>query len=143
MRNRLILFALVALATPALAQDAPAGRMTVIDGDVVKRDEPPPHGNIGMSTAYRYSDAVPGRAMEFRKRVLHVGAAIGAHKLAHDEVYYVLSGEGEAFSGKRTEPVKAGQAIYFFAGETMGIRQKGAKPLALIISYPLASRAKK
>ena len=96
-----------------------------------------------MSTAYRYSDAVPGRAMEFRKRVLHVGAAIGAHKLAHDEVYYVLSGEGEAFSGKRTEPVKAGQAIYFFAGETMGIRQKGAKPLALIISYPLASRAKK
>jgi mannose-6-phosphate isomerase-like protein (cupin superfamily) len=143
MRNRLILFALVALATPALAQDAPAGRMTVIDGDVVKRDEPPPHGNIGMSTAYRYSDAVPGRAMEFRKRVLHVGAAIGAHKLAHDEVYYVLSGEGEAFSGERTEPVKAGQAIYFFAGETMGIRQKGAKPLALIISYPLASRAKK
>lgn len=143
MRNRLILFALVALATPALAQDAPEGRMTVIDGDVVKRDEPPPHGNIGMSTAYRYSDAVPGRAMEFRKRVLHVGAAIGAHKLAHDEVYYVLSGEGEAFSGKRTQPVKAGQAIYFFAGETMGIRQKGAKPLALIISYPLASRAKK
>jgi mannose-6-phosphate isomerase-like protein (cupin superfamily) len=143
MRNRLILFALVALATPALAQDAPAGRMTVIDGDVVKRDEPPPHGNIGMSTAYRYSDAVPGRAMEFRKRVLHVGAAIGAHKLAHDEVYYLLSGEGEAFSGKRTQPVKAGQAIYFFAGETMGIRQKGAKPLALIISYPLASRAKK
>lgn len=143
MRNRLILFALVALATPALAQDAPAGRMTVIDGDVVKRDEPPPHGNIGMSTAYRYSDAVPGRAMEFRKRVLHVGAAIGAHKLAHDEVYYVLSGEGEAFSGERTEPVKAGQAIYFFAGEAMGIRQKGANPLALIISYPLASRAKK
>lgn len=142
MRNRLILFALVAFATPALAQDAPAGRMTVIDGEAVKRDEPPPHGSIGTSTAYRYSDAVPGRAMEFRKRVLHVGAAIGAHKLAHDEVYYVLSGEGEAFSGERTEPVKAGQAIYFFAGETMGIRQKGAQPLALIISYPLASRAK-
>jgi mannose-6-phosphate isomerase-like protein (cupin superfamily) len=142
MRNRLILIALVAFATPALAQDGPAGRMTVIDGAAVERDEPPPHGNIGMSTAYRYSDAVPGRAMEFRKRVLHVGAAIGAHKLAHDEVYYVLSGEGEAFSGERTEPVKAGQAIYFFTGETMGIRQKGARPLALIISYPLAARAK-
>jgi mannose-6-phosphate isomerase-like protein (cupin superfamily) len=146
MRNKLIPFVLVALtvslATPALAQDAPAGKMTVIDGEAVKRDEPPPHGNIGMSTAYRYSDAVPGRAMEFRQRVLHVGAAIGAHKLAHDEVYYVLSGEGDAFSGDRTESVKAGQAIYFFAGETMGIRQKGAKPLALIISYPLAVRSK-
>ena len=142
MRNKLILLALVALATPALAQDAPAGKMTVIDGEAVKRDEPPPHGNIGMSTAYRYSDAVPGRAMEFRKRVLHVGAAIGAHKLAHDEVYYVLSGEGEAFSGDRLAPVKAGQALYFFDGETMGIRQKGKQPLALIISYPLAERAK-
>ena len=142
MRNRLALLALVALAAPVTAQDVPAGRMTVVDGDVVKRDEPPPHGNIGMSTAYRYSDAVPGRAMEFRKRVLHVGAAIGGHRLDHDEVYYVLSGEGEAFSGDRTEKVKAGQAIYFFAGETMGIRQKGVAPLALIISYPLAVRAK-
>jgi mannose-6-phosphate isomerase-like protein (cupin superfamily) len=142
MRNKLILLALVAFAAPAFAQDAPAGKMTVIDGEAVKRDEPPPHGNIGMSTAYRFSDAVPGRAMEFRKRVLHVGAAIGAHKLAHDEVYYVLSGEGEAFSGGRTEAVKPGQAIYFFAGETMGIRQKGVAPLALIISYPLAARAK-
>ena len=142
MRNSLILLALAALAAPALAQDAPAGRMTVIDRETVRRDEPPPHGNIGMSTAYRFSDAVPGRAMEFRERVLHVGAAIGAHQLTHDEVYYVLSGEGEAFSGDRTERVKAGQAVYFFAGETMGIQQKGAKPLALIISYPLATRAK-
>lgn len=142
MRNRLILLGALALAVPAGAQDKPAGRMTVIDGESVRRDEPPPHGNIGMSTAYRYSDAVPGRAMEFRKRVLHVGAAIGAHKLAHDEVYYVLSGEGEAFSGDRIEPVRAGQAIYFFAGETMGIRQKGTKQLALIISYPRATRAK-
>jgi mannose-6-phosphate isomerase-like protein (cupin superfamily) len=132
----------IAAAAAFLTLDAGAPKMVVIDGEAVKRDEPPPHGNIGMSTAYRYSDAVPGRAMEFRKRVLHVGAAIGAHKLAHDEVYYVLSGEGDAFSGDRVEPVKAGQAIYFFAGETMGIRQKGGTPLALIISYPLATRAK-
>lgn len=132
----------IAAAAALLTQEAATPRMVVIDGEAVKRDEPPPHGNIGMSTAYRYSDAVPGRAMEFRKRVLHVGAAIGAHKLAHDEVYYVLSGEGEAFSGDRIAPVKAGQAIYFFDGETMGIRQKGAQPLALIISYPLAVRTK-
>jgi mannose-6-phosphate isomerase-like protein (cupin superfamily) len=124
-----------------LAQDVPAGRMTVIDGAAVRRDEPPPHGNIGMSTAYRFSDAVPGRAMEFRKRILQVGAAIGAHRLEHDEVYYVLSGEGEGFSGDRVVPVKADQAIYFFTGETMGIRQKGKAPLALIITYPLAARA--
>ncbi len=114
----------------------------MVDGETVKRDEPPPHGNIGMSTAYRLSDAGPGRAMEFRKRILHPGAAIGAHKLDHDEVYYVLSGTGEAFSGARTQAVRAGQAIYFFTGETLGIRQTGDQPLALIISYPLATRAK-
>ena len=116
--------------------------MTVVDENSVKRDEPPPHGNIGMSTAYRLSDAVPARGMEFRRRILHVGAAIGAHRLDHDEVYYVLGGEGEAFSGDRTEHVKAGQMVYFFRGETMGIRQKGDQPLSLIITYPLATRAK-
>ncbi len=100
MRNSLILIGLL-MAAPAAAQTAPAGRMTVVDSEAVKRDEPPPHGNIGMSTAYRLSDAVPGRAMEFRKRILHPGAAIGAHKLDHDEVYYVLSGTGEAFSVDR------------------------------------------
>ena len=141
MRNKLPLIALLALAAPAIAQSTPAGRMTVVDEQSVKRDEPPPHGKIGMSTAYRLSDVVPNRAMEFRKRVLHVGAAIGSHTIAHDEVYYVLSGTGEAFSGDRKQAVRAGQAIYFFTGETMGIRQTGSEPLALIISYPLATRA--
>ena len=142
MPNRLALLGLMVLAAPAVAQDAPAGKMTVIDGEAVKRDEPPPHGNIGMSTAYRFSDAVPGRAMEFRKRILHPGAAIGAHKLEHDEVYYVLSGTGDAFSGDHKQAVRSGQAIYFFTGETMGIRQTGDQPLALIITFPLATRVK-
>jgi mannose-6-phosphate isomerase-like protein (cupin superfamily) len=145
MRNKLVLIGLL-VAAPAAAQTtsapAPAGQMTVVDGETVKRDEPPPHGNIGMSTAYRLSDAVPGRAMEFRKRILHAGAAIGTHKIDHDEVYYVLSGTGEAFSGDRKQAVRAGQAIYFFTGETMGIRQTGDRPLELIITYPLATRAK-
>jgi hypothetical protein len=61
--------------------------MVVVREEDVKREEPPPHGNIGMSTAYRISDAVPApRAMEFRKRILHRGAAIGLHPINHDEV---------------------------------------------------------
>jgi hypothetical protein len=35
MRNRLVLFGLMVLATRAVAQDAPAGKMTVIDGEAV------------------------------------------------------------------------------------------------------------
>ena len=81
-----------------LTMGAAVPKMVVVDERAVVRDEPPPHGAIGMSTAYRISDAVPGRTMEFRKRILHRGAAIGPHLIAHDEVYYVLSGTGEVTS---------------------------------------------
>ncbi|USU10533.1 cupin domain-containing protein [Sphingomonadaceae bacterium OTU29MARTA1] len=115
--------------------------MVVVDEAAVKRDEPTPHGKIGMSTAYRISDAVPGRTMEFRKRVLHVGAAIGLHPLAHDEVYYVLSGEGIVSSGKDTRALKPGMAAYLYSDATVGIRQVGKTPLTLIVSYPVVKAA--
>lgn len=87
--------------------------MKVIHEEDVRVDEPPPHGAIGMSTAYHISDAAPApRAMEFRKRVLHVGAAIGLHALTHDEVYYVLSGEGEVVSDGEARRLTAGMAAY-------------------------------
>jgi mannose-6-phosphate isomerase-like protein (cupin superfamily) len=122
----------------ALMLLAAAPPMVVIDENAVKRDEAPPHGAIGMSTAYRISDAVPApRTMEFRKRVLHVGAAIGPHPIAHDEVYYVLSGEGEVSSDGVAKRLKPGMAAYLYDGATVGIRQVGRTPLALIISYPV------
>jgi mannose-6-phosphate isomerase-like protein (cupin superfamily) len=127
-----MLLALLMAAAPA---------MVVVREDEVKRDEPPPHGAIGMSTAYRISDAVPApRAMEFRKRVLHVGAAIGEHPIDHDEVYYVLSGEGEVTSDGKVEQLGAGAAAYLYKGAKVGIRQRGAAPLSLIISYPNPAR---
>jgi len=101
------------------------------------RNEPPPHGEIGTSTAYRISDAVPGRTMEFRKRILHPGSAIGLHRIAHDEVYYVISGTGAVSSGGVTQAVRTGIAAYLFDGETVGIRQTGSDPLVLIIAYPI------
>ncbi|WP_089412434.1 cupin domain-containing protein [Amphiplicatus metriothermophilus] len=114
--------------------------MIVVDENDVKVDEPPPHGRIGMSTAYRISDAAPARAMEFRKRVLHPGAAIGEHVISHDEVYYVLSGSGEVVSDGETAMLEPGMAAYLYEGANVGIRQIGEEPLALIISYPLAER---
>ena len=117
----------------------PSRPMIVIDERAVTRDEPPPHGAIGMSTASRITDAVPGRTMEFRKRALHRGAAIGVHPIDHDEVYYVLSGRGEVTSGGETRVLGPGMAAYLYAGERVGIRQLGRAPLVLIISYPLAA----
>lgn len=118
-----------------LAMTAPA--MVVVREEDVKREEPPPHGNIGMSTAYRISDAAPApRAMEFRKRVLHRGAAIGLHPINHDEVYYVLSGEGDVTSDGVTQRLKPGMAAYLYKDAVVGIKQLGKKPLTIIISYP-------
>ena len=118
---------------------AAAPAMVIVREEDVKRDEPPPHGAIGMSTAYRISDAVPApRAMEFRKRVLHPDAAIGLHRIDHDEVYYVLSGQGDVTSDGVTRRLAPGMAAYLYKGATVGLRQIGGEPLAVIVSYPNA-----
>ena len=109
----------------------------VIDETTTVREEPPPHGAIGMSTAYRISDSVPApRSFEFRKRALHVGAAIGIHPIDHDEIYYVLSGTGIVHSDGEDQELKAGTAAWLYKGAKVGIRQTGGEPLVLIIAYP-------
>lgn len=116
--------------------------MAVIDEADTVRREPPPHGAIGMSTAWRISDFAPQpRRMEFRRRTLDVGAAIGEHPIAHDEVYYVLEGEGEVVSDGQRAKLGQGMTAYLYEGAVVGIRQTGDKPLALIVSYPVARTA--
>ena len=132
---------LMAAATTGAPAPAPpplsAPPMAVIDEKDTVREEAPPHGAIGMSTAYRISDAVPApRAMEFRRRVLHKGAAIGAHPIAHDEVYYVLSGEGEVVSDGQRAVLRPGMTAYLYNGAVVGIWQRGEAPLSLVIAYP-------
>jgi mannose-6-phosphate isomerase-like protein (cupin superfamily) len=129
----------VTFATLLLLAAAPP--MAVVDERATRREEAPPHGAIGMSTAYRISDAVPQpRAMEFRRRILHRGAAIGEHPINHDEVYYVLDGEGEVVSDGQRARLKQGMTAYLYKGAVVGIRQLGKKPLSLIISYPNEQR---
>ena len=125
----------LALVAPLLLAAAPP--MVVIDEQDTVRREPPPHGEIGMSTAYRISDAVPQpRQMEFRRRVLDVGAAIGLHPIGHDEVYYITAGEGVVVSDGVEARVTAGMAAYLYAGAEVGIRQVGDEPLSIVIAYP-------
>lgn len=128
---------LILASCGASGENAPPRPMVVVNEDDVKVDEAPPHGAIGMSTAYRISDVAPFRAMEFRKRVLHPGAAIGQHVIAHDEVYYVLSGSGEVTSDGETALLRRGMAAYLYDGADVGIRQLGDESLALIIAYPI------
>ncbi|MCX7283247.1 MAG: cupin domain-containing protein [Novosphingobium sp.] len=121
---------------------AAAPPMAIIDEADTVRREPTPHGAIGMSTAWRISDAVPRpRRMEFRRRTLDVGAAIGEHPIAHDEVYYVLEGEGEVVSDGQRARLTKGMTAYLYEGAVVGIWQKGDAPLALIVSYPVERKA--
>lgn len=129
---------MIAALAAVLLQSAPA--MVVVDEKDVKVREPVPHGAIGMSTAWRITDAVPARNFEFRRRTLDKGAAIGLHVIAHDEVYYVLSGVGEVESDGVKRRLTPGMTAYLFDGANVGIRQQGAEPLALIVAYPLKAR---
>ncbi len=123
------------LLAALLAAGAPA--MVVIDEADTLREEAPPHGAIGTSTAYRISDAVSApRSFEFRKRALHVGAAIGVHPIDHDEIYYVLSGTGVVHSDGEEKELHPGMAAWLYKGAKVGIRQTGDAPLVLIIAYP-------
>lgn len=127
---------LALLALPGASASAPL----IIDEKETVRREAPPHGAIGMSTAYRITDGVPRRTMEFRRRILDPGAAIGLHPIAHDEVYYVLDGTGVVHSGATERRIGRGMTAYLYSGETVGIRQTGPTPLSLIIAYPLPAR---
>jgi mannose-6-phosphate isomerase-like protein (cupin superfamily) len=135
-----ILTAAILSIVASAAHAAPP--MVIVDEARVVRDEPPPHGNIGMSTAWRITDGVPGRTFEFRKRALHKGAAIGLHVINHDEIYYVVSGTGEVTSDGVTRPMTTGMNAYLYTGANVGIKQTGDDPLVLIIAYPLAVPAK-
>jgi mannose-6-phosphate isomerase-like protein (cupin superfamily) len=115
-----------------------AAPMVVIDERQTLVREPPPHHGTGMSSAWRISDRVPNRNMEFRKRALDPGATIGLHVLRHDEVYYVVAGTGIVTSDGVQKPLSAGMAAYLYRGANVGIAQTGVEPLVLIISYPVA-----
>lgn len=120
---------------------AAAPPMVVVTEADIEQREPNPHGKIGMSTSYRISDAAPQpRTMEFRRRVLDVGSAIGEHPIAHDEVYYVTAGEGVVISDGVEAALKPGMAAYLYDGAVVGIRQVGTEPLSLIIAYPVTSK---
>src|SRR3546814_899892 len=116
--------------------------MHVVYGAASVREEAPPDGASGLATAWRFSDAVPSpRSFEFRKRALHIGAAIGVHRIAHDEIYYVVSGTGIVHSDGEEKALKPGMAAWLYTGAQVGIRQTGNEPLVLIVAYPNPPKA--
>ena len=139
MKLRMLLLLTAVVATSALAIDSSRhvrNRVFIRQDSEVTSVETPPHNGTGKSTAYRYFDDVKDAKIIFRKRTLHKGASIGMHILGHDEVYYVVSGNGKFKIDDVERNVGPSTAIFMHEGADVGIWQTGANDLVLIISYP-------
>ena len=117
------------------AQSRPSGIQHAAD---IAVQQPGPHGGAGTTTAWPFFRDAPGLGFVFRKRALHPGASIGVHFHDHDEIYYVLEGEGDYVLDGVTQRVRAGDALLTRAGSTHSMRQAGAGDLVLLIAYPQA-----
>jgi quercetin dioxygenase-like cupin family protein len=105
------------------------------ENDIAK-NEPSPHNGNGMTTVYNYfSGGDTASNLVFRKRVLHPGSEIGYHLQEKEEIYYILSGEGELKVNDVTYNVKGGDAILTHPGNHHGLKQKGKDDLIVIIDY--------
>ncbi|MCL2057533.1 MAG: cupin domain-containing protein [Oscillospiraceae bacterium] len=75
----------------------------------------------------------PSRTLTMGQTVIYPTGSTTGH--SHDdmeEVYYVISGEGEMVVGEDRYPVRAGDALYVPPGEFHTTFQKGNLPLTVV-----------
>ena len=97
--------------------------------------EPGPHKGGGNSTAHKFFKAATNSKLQFTKRILHPGSAIGYHLQKEEEIYYIASGTGEMQMNGETFTVQTGDAILTLAGSSHGLKQTGKDDLVVIINY--------
>ena len=98
--------------------------------------QPGPHDGGGETIGHAFFKNIPDFDFVFKKRILRPGSAIGYHLQEHDEIYYILSGEGELSMDGELSIVKAGTAILTRPGTSHGLRQTGSEDLIIFIIYP-------
>jgi quercetin dioxygenase-like cupin family protein len=112
-----------------------------LGGYIIQRDaevaeqQPGPHKGGGQTIGHSFFSKVPNLEIVFRKRVLKPGSAIGYHKQAEDEIYYVLSGRGLMKLDDKDYEVGPGTAILTRTGSSHGLKQVGNDDLVIIINY--------
>jgi mannose-6-phosphate isomerase-like protein (cupin superfamily) len=94
-----------------------------------------PHNGGGETTAYPFFAKADDFTIVFRKRTLQPGSSIGYHLQEKNEVYYILSGEGEMTINGKSFPVTAGDAILTRPGNSHGLKPAKDHELSLIINY--------
>lgn len=132
----LLLVAIVLIWQGSAWRNAIAAEGYVLERDSeVAKDEPGPHNGGGRSTGYNFFAKAEGFKLNFRKRVLHPGAAIGYHLQDKDEVYYITGGTGRMKMNGEEFAVKAGDAVLTRTGSSHGLAQTGSGDLTIIITY--------
>lgn len=129
------LAALAALAPAAALAGEPRRDSYVEHERDIAVAQPGPHAGSGTTTAYPFFADAEGFGTVFRKRALHPGASIGAHRNDKDEIYYILSGEGELMLDGETRTVGPGDAVLTRDGSTHALYQRGSDDLVIFIVY--------
>ena len=119
----------------ALAKQTPQQGYLVEQEKKIEVDEPGPHQGGGKTTAFRFFKDAKDSKLQFTKRILQPGAAIGYHLQKEEEIYYIISGSGEMNMNGKIFPVTAGDAILTFGGSSHGLKQTGKENLVMIINY--------
>lgn len=138
MKTNFFFLSLLAAVGLTASQPAPrpANDAFVLERDAdVAKPAPGPHNGGGNTVGHSFFEKAPGYQTVFRKRVLQPGSAIGYHLQPVDEVFYILTGTGEMTINDQKMTVKAGDAILTRGGNSHGLAQRGAEPLALVIVY--------
>jgi quercetin dioxygenase-like cupin family protein len=131
-----VAFVLGAALMQAASQSEPAKGGYIIQRDAeVAAEQPGPHKGGGQTVGYSFFGEVPKLSLVFRKRALKPGAAIGYHRQAEDEIYYVLSGRGLMTLDGKEHEVGPGTAILTRTGSSHGLKQVGSEDLVIIINY--------
>lgn len=97
--------------------------------------QPGSHDGDGWTMAASFFADVPGWDVVCRRRVLEPGASIGWHQNNKDEVYYLISGDGELRTEEGVQPVTGGTAMLTRDGGWHELRQVGGEPLVVFIVY--------
>ncbi|MES2689115.1 MAG: cupin domain-containing protein [Bacteroidota bacterium] len=129
--------AVALFALQAFTGHIPFEKYILVHEKDIAKQQPGPHKGGGNTISYPFFEGTKDFKMAFRKRILKPGSAIGYHLQETDEIYYILSGEGEMQMSGKSFPVTTGDAVLTRPGSSHGIKPAGNMDLTLMIVYAL------
>lgn len=97
--------------------------------------QPGPHGGDGLTVSAPFFANAADLNLTVRRRTLYEGASIGLHEHGRDEIYYIISGQGEFTLDGVAHSVGAGHAMLTRDASSHSLRQIGTEPLQVLIVY--------